>query len=332
MYLGPNLPKYVLRNLKYLQSTFLEHDIYFISDSLRSLKKAKKTGVKIWLAPNPEETWKDVLGNLEHQMSFRNGFWFKTLARIFVLDSFLQNHPDKPCLQIEADVFLFPTFPVSQFDRLNAEIAFPMESKERGIASLLFLKSHVASRKLSELATEAVERNGQITDMSLLGQVAHSERMRFMPLQTLPDYLWGTLNQPEARSLVCKKTLDSEGVFDGISVGQYLLGIDARNSRGTRIVYQQQPSHAINPDKLLLEMDSEGNVVIAGPTGNSVVYNLHNHAKDLRLYSKASRKKLLQKRITSRKSGELRELVFSAVVLAVFKACERRVKFVFHAK
>ena len=208
IYLGNKLPTYVVRNLEYLKNTFLEDEIYFISDSEKSVRKASKIGVKTWLAPHPEEQWKDVRESLNHPMGFRDGFWFKTLARIFVLNSFMQFHPGVSTLQIEADVFIFPNFPLSAFRELDAEIAFPMESYRMGIASLLFLKDHQVSAKLVEFALNEISNNGQITDMSLLGKVAHSNKLKFLALPTLPRELRNALNEPESVNLVCNDSLN----------------------------------------------------------------------------------------------------------------------------
>lgn len=330
VYLGNKLPTYVVRNLEYLKNTFLEDDIYFISDSEKSVKKASNVGVKTWLAPHPEDQWKDVRESLNHPMGFRDGFWFKTLARIFVLNSFMQLHPGVPTLQIEADVFIFPNFPLSAFRELNAEIAFPMESYRMGIASLLFLKDHKASAMLVEFALNEISNNDQITDMSLLGKVAHSNKLKFLALPTLPRELRNALNEPESINLVCNDSLNISGVFDGISVGQYLLGIDPRNSRGSLILHRAQTTHAINSEKLKLSLDNKENLVMKGAKIESVIYNLHNHAKDLRLYDSYSRKSLLEKRVDSAKHGEIQEFVFRIFALAVFKAIARKVSHGIH--
>ena len=326
IYLGNKLPKYVLRNLAYLQSTFLEDEIYFISDSEKSLSKASKTGVKTWRAPDPDKQWQLERESLSHPMGFRDGFWFKTLARIFVLNSFMQLHPDRPILQVEADVFLFPYFPISKFRDLEVDIAFPMESNQMGIASLLFLHSHKVSEILSNLIIKVIQDDGHLTDMSLLGKVAHSKILEFSPLPPLPISMQEALNEPDALQLVCNNTLGVEGVFDGISVGQYLLGIDSRNSRGVRILHRSQPSHAINPDKLVIGLDDKENLILEGETENLLIYNLHNHAKDLRLYKASSRKKLLKSRVASSRGGERHELEFKILALALYGAIARRVK------
>lgn len=326
IYLGNKVPRYVLKNLEYLRSTFNECEIYFISDSISSIDKAMKIGVKTWLAPNPEEQWGDLREQLNHSMSFRQGFWFKTLARIFVLNSFMQIHKGEPCLQIEADVFLFQDFPLSKVFSLNAEIAFPMESSNMGIASLLYLKDHNSAQSLTDFAKDAIQSDPQITDMSLLGRIAHSRTLKFVPLPTLPESLQGALSQPEAINLVCQNTLCDSGVFDGITIGQYLLGVDPRNSRGRLVLHRVQPTHAINPEKLILTWDGVKNLSLNTPNGDSQIYNLHNHAKDLRLYDNASRNNLLQKRISSSKKGETSEFNIQIFILVVLNAIRRRAR------
>jgi len=332
IYLGNKLPRYVLKNLEYLRSTFDESEIFFISDSISSINKAAKVGVKTWLAPNPDQQWRDVREQLNHPMSFRQGFWFKTLARIFVLNSFMQLHKNESCLQIEADVFLFQDFPLPKVFNLDAEIAFPMESSEMGIASLLYLKDQKSAQSLTDFALDAIKLNPQITDMSLLGQVAHSKILKFAPLPTLPVSLQGALNQPEAINLVCQNSLCDTGVFDGITIGQYLLGVDPRNSRGKLILHRIQLSHAINPEKLSLTWDGDKNLSLIAPNGNSQIYNLHNHAKDLRLYKKKSRNKLLQKRISSSKKGETTEFKMQIFTTVALSAIRRRARIVLKRK
>lgn len=332
IYLGSTLPKYVLKNLEYLHSTFHENEIYFISDSVSSIKKAARLGVKTWLAPNPDDQWREVREQLNHPMGFRKGFWFKTLARIFVLNSFLQIHKNEPCLQIEADVFLFPNFPLTKFRELDAEIAFPMESNQMGIASLLYLQNHRSAESLAGFALTAIQLNPRITDMSLLGQIAHSKILKFLPLPTLPGALQGALNQPEAINLVCQNIWGDTGVFDGITIGQYLLGVDPRNSRGKLILHRRQHSHAINPEKLSFTWDGDENLCLRDPNGNSLVYNLHNHAKDLKLYKKSSRNKLLEKRVASSKDGEKTEFKARIFISVAFRAIGRRARHGFGAK
>ena len=326
IYLGSKMPRYVVRNLGYLQSTFSDYEIFFISDSKKSIRIATETGVSTWLTPNPDEVWKESRELLSHSQDFREGFWFKTLARIFVLESFMKNHPNISCLQIEADVFLFPNFPFVEVSQLNADISFPMESNEMGIASLLYLRDHNAASVLASWAMQAIRLDGRTTDMTFLGQVAHSEKLNFSPLRTLPIQMQNALNQHKAGALVCQNKLNASGVFDGITLGQYLLGIDPRNSRGMRILHRKQDSHAINPEKLAFALDKEGNLILKGEREDTLVYNLHNHAKDLRIYTASSRRKLLQSRVTSSRRGEKKEFLLAVFIVAVSKAIERRVR------
>ena len=330
IYLGAKLPKYVLRNLIYLKSTFNDVEIYFVSEAPDSLLKVEKHGIKTWQAPNPDLEWKVVREGLEHPLDFRDGFWFKTLARLFVLNSFMNAHPDQSCLQIEADVFLFPNFPVAKFQGLDADISFPMESKHMGIASLLYLRDQDSSRILTELALSSIQENSQITDMSLLGKVAHSKALRFLPLPTLPESIPEALNDFTAKKLVCNNSLNDSGVFDGISVGQYLLGIDPRNSRGKLILYRNHSTHAIDPRKLKIRLDSKDELSLIGDGTRTVIYNLHNHSKDLRMYKVGSRNKLLQKRIGKSNSGEKRVLIPSIFLRLVSVAIMKRAKMLIH--
>jgi hypothetical protein len=160
--------------------------------------------------------------------------------------------------------------------------------------------------------------------MSLLGKVANSEILDFAPLRTLPEQLHSAINQPESKQIICKNQLEIPGVFDGITIGQYLLGIDPRNSKGKLILHRRQESHAINPEKLNLGLDPNNTIILETPEGNVPIYNLHNHAKDLKLYKTSSREKLLKSRVISSRNGEKHEFKFKVFVVVVSKAVERR--------
>jgi hypothetical protein len=326
IYLGTNLPKYVLRNLQYLRDTFPEKEIVFISDSKKSLNKASIEGVDTWLAPHAEIYWKDLKEKLQHPMSFRDGFWFKTLARIFVLDLFLNENPNVSCLQVEADVFLFKNFPFSAFEGFEADISFPMESSQMGIASLLFLKDSNTSKTLVNMAIEAIEHDGQITDMSLLGRVAHSTQLNFSPLPTLKRSFADALTGTTETELFCSEQLDSPGVFDGITLGQYLLGVDPRNSRGFLILHKKQKTHAVKAEMLSFKYERKDELQISNNQEAVDIYNLHNHSKDLRLYDEKSRDRLLKKRVKSAIHGERKEFRTSSFLEAIWKSVQRRVK------
>jgi hypothetical protein len=327
IYLGTTLPTYVIKNLKYLSETFPSERIVFISDSKKSLTRIKKLGVESWLAPNSDTHWQELRGKMKHSMNFREGFWFKTLARIFVLDLFLQENPNESCLQIEADVFLFKNFPFEKFRDSNAEIEFPMESKQMGIASLLFLRNRDASKTLVEMTMEEINQNGYVTDMSLLGIVAKSNRINFSPLSTLPTSMISALNDPTELKLFCGELSNDLGVFDGITIGQYLLGIDPRNSRGWKILHRKQNSHGINPEKLNFIYENNDVLLIENHENRVQVYNLHNHAKDLRIFNAASRAKLLKNRTDSAKFGESREFILMVFLESLWQSFKRRVKF-----
>lgn len=326
IYLGKKLPKYVLRNLRYLRDTFPAKKIVFISDSKRSLKSASLEGVDTWLAPHPEIYWKDLKKKLQHPMSFRDGFWFKTLARFFVLDLFLREKSGTSCLQVEADVFLFKNFPFENFEGFDADISFPMESSQMGIASLLFLKDSKASNILVNMAVDAINQDGQITDMSLLGRVAHSKQLNFSPLPTLRRSFFSALTVTTESQLFCSEQLGLAGVFDGITLGQFLLGVDPRNSRGFLILHRQQQTHAVNAKMLSFKYERKDKLQIFNDQESADVYNLHNHSKDLRIYKEKSRDRLLKKRVKSAIHGERKEIILSVFLEVIIKSAQRRLK------
>ena len=98
------------------------------------------------------------------------------------------------------------------------------------------------------------------------------------------------------------------------------------------ILHRYQTSHAINAEKLSFGLNSEENLVMRGAKADSIIYNLHNHAKDLRLYDSNSRKSLLEKRVNSTKLGEHQEFFLRIFALAFFSALTKRITNIIYQK
>jgi hypothetical protein len=296
VYLGPSLPKYVIENLIHLKTTFSSYETVFLSDSPKSIEKVKKTGVTTWLLEGGEN-WADQRDRLEHPMDFRQEFWFRTIARFFVLNEYLKTRPQESTLQIEADVYIFPYIPLNKIEELACEIAYPMESASMGIASLLFLKNQNSCNQLVEISKKMISDNGRNTDMSILGAIAKFGLMNFASLQIIPRELTFALRSNENFELYCHDYPGMEGVFDGISLGQYLLGIDPRNNRGKLILYSSQSSHAIDASKLKFGLNSLNELVLMHGEKTWRIYNLHNHSKDARIFSNSKNQKIIRKQV-----------------------------------
>ena len=323
VYLGNQLPEYLLKNLKYLSGTFPQQNLVFISDSDKSLQSVSRIGVATWKFQGLAKVIETYRESLRHDWEFRSNFWFNTLARYFAIDAYMSEHPGDSHLHLEADNYLFPNFPFDYFRNLETQLAFPMESDEMGVASVLFIPNLHALKILIDTSVKEIRENPFATDMTILGKIANSKEYLSSKLRVLPKELQGTMKNTNYPSHF-SSAAPFPGVFDAISHGQFLLGVDPRNFRGVRKVFAVQASHAVNPTEITYQIRGENELCILREGKFWPIYNLHNHAKDLRLYSSSKRLKLLTRRIGQMKSGERSEFLLPFFLKALFGALKRR--------
>lgn len=310
-----------------MREIFPSQELVLITNCREISRKVKKTEIEIWECTDPKIEWLNLYKNLNHPMDFRDAFWFNTIARFFVLNDYMRINPTEAIIQIEGDVFPFPSFPFESFLNLRCDIAYPLESNEMGIASLLFLRNAEASRKFVEIIRNEIFGNPRHSDMSILGKIAKSNLMNFEPISTLPRELSYALKSIADAKMICDMNSKIEGVFDGITYGQYLLGVDPRNSRGVSRLFSVQTSHSIDPSKLNFEFDRKSqSLKLVSNDSSWLIYNLHNHSKDLRLYSTRSRNKLLLKRINDSFRGPQNQIYFSVFARLVYNYFRKRLR------
>lgn len=320
VYLGNKLPKYLLLNLQYLQRTFPNIRLIFISDSDESISKVAKLGIKTWKFMGMDENLYSLREHLNHDWSFRNNFWFYTFARFFAIEAYMELNPDNRHLHVEADNLLFQNFPFDFFNKIDNEIAFPMESNEAGVASVLFLKNHKSALKLRDFTLNQIKMNSNITDMTILGKTLEFEHIDALVLGSVPANQLSLVKDNFDYKLFCPD-LGIKGFFDAIAHGKYLLGIDPRNSRGVlKLNFSGENSGTFNDRIIYLYLD--GKVGIQVGKDFYQLYNIHNHSKDLRLFSEKKRNEYLKTRIAKSSRGiyyEFKLLIFVKMLLLSVK-------------
>jgi hypothetical protein len=312
-----------------MQNMFPNGNLVFISDSEKSISQVSKLGIRTWKFNGLNENLYSLRRHLSHDWEFRNNFWFYTFARFFAIEEYMSLNPDYRHLHIEADNLLFENFPFDFFNQLESEIAFPMESKIAGTASVLFLKNHSAASKLVRFTSDEIKRNSNVTDMTILGRILEDVSIDSFVLGTVPANQKNMVKERFDDKLFCPN-MGIKGFFDAASHGQYILGIDPRNSRGLLKLNYSSDTSGVDNERFDY-FYNDGKVGAVVNQDFLQLYNLHNHAKDLRLFKNDSRNKLLKKRIVKSKYGEYTEVSFSILIQMVFKATKRRFKKVLSA-
>ncbi len=280
VYLGEKVPEYVFRNLAYLKAKFPEESIYFVSDSESALDKADGVGVKTFRS-GTSPTLNQILDqNLTHPKSFRGNFWLHTTSRFFALME-LSNHIHEPLIQIEADVFLLPTFPASSFLPIT-KLAFPLESKVTGAASIFYIPNPESIAHFVTFILESTAQNGSETDMTLLGKywILNPERVEILP--SLPEGLASATENSAIRAASANLRA-FKGLFDPLSYGMYLLGADPSNNYARTIFGEKPEAHLISSLPLKFEQ-RKNSLFLVFEEAAYEIFCLHVHSKNIRIF------------------------------------------------
>jgi len=205
---------------------------------------------------------------------FRDGFWMKTLERFLVLRSFMHSYNLKKIFHAELDNIIFNIEDLSErLDSVGLGLFCPRDSESRGIASLIYINNPLCLDCFTHIDLQNVGVG--LNDMTFLGLQLQSSKNFF----SLP-----TENSFDNHQNKKWKYISSEiaaGVFDAASLGQYLFGIDHRNTffpSFNRFINENSGAHL---KYLNFELDLIGGVCEVRNKNNNKfnVYNLHVHSK-----------------------------------------------------
>lgn len=256
----------------------------------------EKNGIKIFRCNALSNEFSTFKSKTAHPIDFRNGFWFKTIARFFAIKQFMKVYPES-ILQIEADVWISKEFPFKSFEMISGEIAYTMETGLTGSAAILWIKNFESSSKLCAITEQMIESDPNTTDMRILGEIALEKKMEVTFLPT----------NPESNSSHENGNF-SNYLFDPLSYGIYFLGEDPKNHRGVRKYGQTYENHLLKPSALKIYFNEANQIKISSLESfkDFTLVNLHNHSKDLRVFKTNSSQKLLKIKINSfRKRNEI---------------------------
>ena len=274
MYLGKSIPKYVLNNYRYLESTFPDKDVWLILDSPRLAEVYAQRGIRVWLS-------NEIKNEGSH---YRHGFWSKTLNRFFALEEFHNSHDQYPILHVEADVILAKNFPFESFSELSLGIAFPLAKPGVAVASTVWLKKPEDTRQLCDFIRERQSVLPGITDTEALGQFAlHSSRVAKLRsgLDSRKSY-----RQTEIGAILSGDNLSINdiGIFDASTFGIFLCGTDPRNNFGFSRVFSPLSHHHINPKSVDFYLQ-DSYLYAKSEAEIRPIYSLHNHSKNSRFFN-----------------------------------------------
>ena len=249
VHLGPDVPDYL--NVAVYQARLWNRDasIIVLLDHPETIEHASSV-VNTRMLPKSEIHTK-FENTFQNDAAFRNGFWKTTTQRFFVLYDYMVHVQATNVVHLESDVMLYCD--VSGI-RSN-EIMVVQDAVDRAVGSIVFVPDVTALGRLCEFMAE--NHRGR-NDMSLLALYPRKNTFPFIPGE-------------------------SNSIYDGAAIGQYLGGIDPRNTAGNTIGFVNETCLFRCTNYMIIkERDARGLAYFV--IGGSRVQNLHIHSKQLKRF------------------------------------------------
>jgi hypothetical protein len=243
--LFPNTKKFLIMNRKYHESLIdVDIEVIFI-ENLPSRNEIDDF-------QGQDKTWNGL----------QKEYWTNTTARFFALNSFMKDKGINKIVHLESDCVLLSSVAINKYfatDGWGMRVA--KQFRAYGCASVLLVNQRSELEKFLDFTRAKWSIEGY-TDMNALGDyVNESDQSSFL--------YSGNPIEPNC-----------EEIFDGVTIGRFFLGGDARNSRwpfsarGT----VDQAEEAFNPSKYQLSRNNQ-QIDLIHNSENLHLQNIHIHSK-----------------------------------------------------
>jgi hypothetical protein len=207
--------------------------------------------------------------------TFRNGFWKFTSSRFFYIYAFMKQYDISNVLHFENDVL--PYYPASTLQSLcnPAKVYIPFDTFKRNIASIVYIPNHSVFKTI--LDNYDIRKN----DMENFSHIKNTTGL----IEQFPIYVTST-SSPE-HAFVTHNYDTFNMIFDAAAMGQYLGGVDPRNSPGdTRGFINETCIIKYNTYEFKWITNEKGikQPFLVVDTLLVPIFNLHIHSKALELF------------------------------------------------
>ena len=211
---GRRPSRYLVNNLQIARNRFPNRKIVLIlsKEYLREIdisgieKVAEEEIIKNSILLKFESIQKNWSG-------LQKNYWTNTTKRFFILGMYMDQHHLDQAVHLESDcILLSDKWLDEEFQKPDWGIRYPKQHDSYGCASIFIVNKLVTFNKFLDFILQNWSR-GEITDMNLLGEFVEIEKQAsFLPSGNLIDS-------------------SSTHIYDGVSIGYFFLGTDARNQR-----------------------------------------------------------------------------------------------------
>lgn len=312
VHLGKRLPRFAAANIR-MATKFSGLPVVLLTDATveeHDLSDARVVPIdSSWYSTERIETFKARSGM---NPTFRDGFWFAAIERLFVVADAMNALGFTRVLHAESDVFMFDVAHApSALDAIGKSCYFPFAFQNRVVASFCYFNDGGSFGAMCDWLSEQV---GNLNEMNLLAAYARQfpQEVRFLPTEA-------TFAESPGDWRADIQTVDANtlgGIVDANAMGWWLFGIDPRNCSGpTYSRYSDRDAHrsAHAPELLYFWFDPEAMKLsvssVNQPLRPKKVLCLHIHAK---VHSRLESSQLLQ-RVVSDSQREKRTLIWIGI-------------------
>ena len=290
--LGPQIPSYFYENIRWIRRNFPSNQLLVIFDEQILKENLMKLDVELFYYQRKRDV-RELLAKLQHDASFRSGFWHLTIDRLFAICDAVVELELKKTIYIESDVLLLPNFPLGAVSRIE-KIAWTRYNDKRDVPSIIIVPNASQAMELRANLITLFESNPMLTDMSALNKLASQREDLVYLIPTIVDGL-------ENKKLVDERELsritflspeftsDCRGVFDGAIIGMYLTGQDPHNSYGFTMYLNQD---LLMQDESYTDLRNvefvflNRRLYLETQKGEKIeVFNLHIHSKNPEMFT-----------------------------------------------
>lgn len=223
------------------------------------------------------------------------GFWQYTSERFFYLHAYMQRAANRPVFHIENDVMLYRNLR-EIYPLIRGPIAGTLDSDIRCIPGFIYFNSAEDLGHAAEFFVNIVQNHAlpDLNDMILWAAYWRTFGNDFFaPLPVIPAHYPQPLASRSGHNVRDAKVYSHgfhalQSIFDAAAIGQYLGGVDPRNSQGKSTVGFINESAVYRPDafEYAWERGEGGLWKLVASLGEQsfAVNNLHIHCKNLEAF------------------------------------------------
>lgn len=243
--LFPNTKKFLIMNQKYHEFlNGVDIELIFIEDL--------PSRIEIDNFQNQEKNWNGL----------QKKYWTNTTARFFALNAFMKDKDFDKIIHLESDCVLLSSVAINKYFATNGwGMRVAKQFRAYGCASVLLVNRQSELEKFLDFTRAKWSIDGY-TDMNALGDyVNESDQSSFLysgnPID--PNY---------------------KEIFDGVTIGRFFLGGDARNSRWPFSARGKidETEEAFDPSKYRLSRNDE-EISLIQDSEILLLQNIHIHSK-----------------------------------------------------